>query len=74
MQDDEGLPKDVERRVASAHKLVEWLRTLDIPPENVIIRLTVFRYTFIAATPTTLLSAYTRKGLLLGIHKITSIN
>ena len=37
VQDDEGIPKDIERRVANAHKIVERSATSGIPPEDVII-------------------------------------
>ena len=37
VQDDEGIPKDIERRVADAHKIVERSATSGIPPEDVII-------------------------------------
>jgi len=37
VQDDEGIPRDVERRVANAHKIVERAGRLGIPCEDVII-------------------------------------
>ena len=36
-QDDEGIPKDVERRVANARKIVERAEALGIPREDIII-------------------------------------
>jgi 5-methyltetrahydrofolate--homocysteine methyltransferase len=35
--DDEGIPKDPDRRVAIAHKIIERAGSLEIPPEDVII-------------------------------------
>jgi 5-methyltetrahydrofolate--homocysteine methyltransferase len=35
--DEEGIPKESDRRVAIAHKIVERAESLGIPPENVII-------------------------------------
>jgi len=35
--DDEGIPQDVERRVAIAHKIVEQAEALGIPREDIII-------------------------------------
>jgi len=35
--DDDGIPKDSDRRVAIAHKIIERARSLGIPPEDVII-------------------------------------
>jgi 5-methyltetrahydrofolate--homocysteine methyltransferase len=35
--DEEGIPKDPNRRVAIAHKIVERAESLEIPPEDVII-------------------------------------
>ena len=35
--DEEGIPKDPDRRVAIAHKIVERAESLGIPPEDVII-------------------------------------
>jgi len=35
--DEEGIPKDPDRRVAIAHKIVERAGSLEIPPEDVII-------------------------------------
>jgi 5-methyltetrahydrofolate--homocysteine methyltransferase len=35
--DDEGIPKEPDRRVAIAHKIVERAEALEIPPEDVII-------------------------------------
>lgn len=35
--DDEGIPNDVDRRVAIAHKIVERADKLSIPPEDIII-------------------------------------
>lgn len=37
VQDDEGIPKDSKRRVAIAHKIVEFAVTTGIPRENIII-------------------------------------
>lgn len=37
VQDDEGIPKDWERRVAIAHKIVERAEAVGIPKEDVII-------------------------------------
>ena len=37
VQDDEGIPKDAERRVAIAHKIVEKAEGTGIPRENIII-------------------------------------
>jgi len=36
-QDDEGIPKDSERRVAIAHKIVERAEAIGIPREDIII-------------------------------------
>jgi 5-methyltetrahydrofolate--homocysteine methyltransferase len=36
-QDDEGIPKDADRRVAVAHKIVERAGKAGIPPEDVVI-------------------------------------
>jgi len=35
--DEEGIPKDPDRRVAIAHKIIERAESLEIPPEDVII-------------------------------------
>ena len=35
--DDEGIPKESDRRVAIAHKIIERAESLEIPPEDVII-------------------------------------
>ena len=35
--DEDGIPKETERRVAIAHKIVEKAGTLGIPPEDIII-------------------------------------
>ena len=35
--DDEGIPKDPDRRAAVAHKIIERTESLGIPPEDVII-------------------------------------
>ncbi|HUT72027.1 MAG TPA: dihydropteroate synthase [Desulfatiglandales bacterium] len=35
--DDEGIPKESDRRVAIAHKIIEHAGALEIPPEDVII-------------------------------------
>jgi 5-methyltetrahydrofolate--homocysteine methyltransferase len=35
--DDEGIPKNPEKRVAIAHKIIERAGSLEIPPEDVII-------------------------------------
>jgi len=37
VQDDEGIPKDAERRVAIAHKIVERAEAVGIPHEDIII-------------------------------------
>ncbi|MFC1847266.1 dihydropteroate synthase [Chloroflexota bacterium] len=37
LQDDEGLPKDVDKRVAIAHKIVERAAKAGIPRENLVI-------------------------------------
>jgi len=37
VQDDEGIPKDSERRVAIAHKIVERAEAAGIPRQNIII-------------------------------------
>jgi 5-methyltetrahydrofolate--homocysteine methyltransferase len=37
VQDDKGIPKDSERRVAIAHKLVEHIEKTGIPREDIII-------------------------------------
>jgi 5-methyltetrahydrofolate--homocysteine methyltransferase len=36
-QDDDGIPKNTERRVAVAHKIVEAAAKMGIPPEDIII-------------------------------------
>jgi 5-methyltetrahydrofolate--homocysteine methyltransferase len=36
-QDDQGVPKDAERRLAIAHKIIERARAVGIPPEDIII-------------------------------------
>jgi 5-methyltetrahydrofolate--homocysteine methyltransferase len=36
-QDDDGIPKNVERRVAVAHKIVEAAVKMGIPPEDIVI-------------------------------------
>jgi 5-methyltetrahydrofolate--homocysteine methyltransferase len=36
-QDDDGIPKNTERRVAVAHKIVEAAAKIGIPPEDIII-------------------------------------
>ena len=36
-QDDDGIPKSAERRVAVAHKIVEAAAKMGIPPEDIII-------------------------------------
>ena len=36
-QDDEGIPKDPERRIAIAHKIVKRAEAMGIPRENIII-------------------------------------
>jgi len=36
-QDDEGIPKDVERRVANAHKIVEYAEKLGVSRDDIII-------------------------------------
>ena len=35
--DDEGIPKESDRRVAIAHRIIERAESLEIPPEDVII-------------------------------------
>jgi 5-methyltetrahydrofolate--homocysteine methyltransferase len=37
VQDDEGIPKDAQRRVSIAHKIVERAGALGITPENIVI-------------------------------------
>ena len=37
VQDDDGIPKDVERRVANAHTIMQRAKELGIPPEDIII-------------------------------------
>jgi 5-methyltetrahydrofolate--homocysteine methyltransferase len=36
-QDDDGIPKNTERRVAVAHKIIEAAAKIGIPPEDIII-------------------------------------
>ena len=42
VQDDEGIPKNAERRIAIAHKIVERAEKAGIPREDVIIDVLVF--------------------------------
>ncbi len=42
VQDDEGIPKNTERRIAIAHKIVERAEKAGIPRENVVIDVLVF--------------------------------
>jgi 5-methyltetrahydrofolate--homocysteine methyltransferase len=37
VQDDEGIPKDVERRVSNAHKIVKGVEAAGIPREDLVI-------------------------------------
>ncbi len=37
VQDDEGIPKDVERRVSNAHKIVKGVEAAGIPREDIVI-------------------------------------
>jgi len=42
VQDDEGIPKDAERRVSIAHKIVQRAEALGIPREDIIIDCVAF--------------------------------
>ena len=42
VQDDEGIPKNAERRIAIAHKIVERAEKAGIPREDVVIDILVF--------------------------------
>lgn len=42
VQDDEGIPKDVDRRVAIAHKIVEAAEKAGVPREDVVIDVLAF--------------------------------
>jgi 5-methyltetrahydrofolate--homocysteine methyltransferase len=42
VQDDEGIPKNAERRIAIAHKIVERAEKAGIPRENIVIDILVF--------------------------------
>ena len=49
VQDDEGIPKDSERRVSIAHKIVERAEAMGIPRQDIIIDVETFS---VGAAPT----------------------
>jgi 5-methyltetrahydrofolate--homocysteine methyltransferase len=67
-QDDEGIPKDADRRVAVAHKIVERAGKVGIPPEDVVIDCLAFAVGADASSGQVTLEAIRRVKAELGVN------
>jgi 5-methyltetrahydrofolate--homocysteine methyltransferase len=68
VQDDDGIPKDVDRRVAIAHKIVEAAEKAGVPREDVVIDVLAFAIGAEPASGLAVLEAIRRIREELGVN------
>jgi len=68
LQDDEGIPNNVERRVAIAHKILDRAETGGIPRENVIIDCLAFAVGANTSSGSTVIEAIRQVKAELGVN------
>ena len=68
LQDDEGIPNNVERRVAIAHKILDRAETEGIPRENVIIDCLAFAVGANTSSGSTVIEAIRQVKAELGVN------
>ena len=68
LQDDQGIPHDVERRVAIAHHIVERAAKYGIPPENIILDCMAFAVGAEPSSGRSVLGAIARIKAELGVN------
>ena len=68
VQDDEGIPKNADRRVATAHKIVEAAEKAGIPREDVVIDVLTFAIGAEADSGRDVLEAIRRIRMELGVN------
>lgn len=74
VQDDEGIPRDADRRVEIARRIVERASQEGIPPEDVVIDCLVFSAGADAASGAAVLEAVSRVRRELGVNVVLGLS